>query len=48
MPLLRFLCHVFLRLQLIVDREVAAASKGPLAYMPDYTFMRRRTYMLRY
>jgi len=34
--------------ELIVDREVAAASKGPLAYMPDYTFMRRRTYMLRY
>ena len=42
------LSETLFRLQIIVDREVAAASKGPLAYMPDYTFMRRRTYMLRY
>lgn len=32
----------------IWDQEVAVASMGPLRYMPELNFMRRRTYFLRY
>lgn len=33
---------------IINDRDHVCAAYGPLAGMPDYTWMRRRTYMLRY
>lgn len=34
--------------EIIFDRDIAVASKGPVRNMPDYNWMRRRTYMLRY
>jgi len=34
--------------ELISDRDIAVAARGPLANMPDYGWLRRRTYMLRY
>jgi processing peptidase subunit beta len=33
---------------LFYDRDLAAASIGPVQKMPDYLRMRRRTYWLRY
>jgi mitochondrial-processing peptidase subunit beta len=32
----------------INDQDVAAAAIGPVHEMPDYNFLRRRTYWLRY
>jgi len=32
----------------INDNDLAVAAHGPLAYLPDYNWLRRRTYMLRY
>jgi len=34
--------------EVINDQEVAIAAVGPIAELPDYNFMRRRTYWLRY
>ena len=32
----------------IYDQDIAVAAMGETAYLPDYTWFRRRTYWLRY
>ena len=32
----------------IVDRDLANAVMGPCQFLPDYNWLRRRTYKLRY
>jgi processing peptidase subunit beta len=32
----------------VFDREMAVSSMGPVGYLPDYNWMRRRTYWTRF
>lgn len=32
----------------LFDREMAISSMGPVGYLPDYNWMRRRTYWTRF